>query len=113
MVSTAWNSQPHDCLWSHIEPPTGLMTPGYQWMVTCTEDFFKPQLESLGYKGIFWPKACSPAEQYGYPCDGCAIFYRADRLELIGLPQGGPIPRVPAACPPESVQQPSSSSSSS
>ena len=52
------------------------------------EDFFKPHLERLGYRGIFWPKACSPAEQYGYPCDGCALFYRAERLELIGTPQG-------------------------
>ncbi|CAL5221334.1 g3509 [Coccomyxa viridis] len=54
------------------------------------EDFFKPSLERLGYRGIFWPKACSPAEQYGYPCDGCALFYRAERLELIGSPQGQP-----------------------
>lgn len=54
----------------------------------CAEDFFRPQLERLGYSGVFWPKACSPAEQYGYPCDGCALFYRVSRFELVGAPQG-------------------------
>jgi len=61
-------------------------TTGY--ICVCADDFFRPHMESLGYTGIFWPKACSPAEQYGYPCDGCAIFYRAARFDLVGSPQG-------------------------
>jgi hypothetical protein len=52
------------------------------------EDFFKPRLEQAGYTGLFWPKACSPAEQYGFPCDGCALFYRTERFDTIGAPCG-------------------------
>ena len=52
------------------------------------DDFFKPQLAQAGYTGLFWPKACSPAEQYGFPCDGCALFYRTERFSLMGSPCG-------------------------
>ncbi|KAK9828585.1 hypothetical protein WJX72_000894 [[Myrmecia] bisecta] len=52
------------------------------------EDFFEPQLRAHGFTGLFWPKACSPAEQYGYACDGCAIFFKQERLTLLGEPEG-------------------------
>ena len=46
-------------------------------------DFFEPELRERGYAGHFWPKPCSPAEQYGFPCDGCALFYRRQRFEAV------------------------------
>ncbi|KAK9844188.1 hypothetical protein WJX81_007520 [Elliptochloris bilobata] len=53
-------------------------------------DFFEPELRVRGYAGCFWPKPCSPAEQYGFPCDGCAIFYRRERLEAVSKANGRP-----------------------
>ncbi len=47
-------------------------------------------MEKHGYTGAFFCKACSPAEQYGAPCDGCALFYRSDRFDLCAEPQGDP-----------------------
>ncbi|CAL8468539.1 g8079 [Coccomyxa elongata] len=52
------------------------------------EEFFQPRLEQAGFTGLFWPKACSPAEQYGFPCDGCALFYRTERFEVVSPPCG-------------------------
>ncbi len=52
------------------------------------EEFFQPRLEQAGFTGLFWPKACSPAEQYGFPCDGCALFYRTERFEVVSPPRG-------------------------
>ena len=53
-----------------------------------TDDFFLPVLEKHGYSGAYFCKPCSPAEQYGAPCDGCALFYRSDRFALCSQPQG-------------------------
>ncbi len=47
-------------------------------------------MEKHGYIGAFFCKPCSPAEQYGAPCDGCALFYRSDRFDLCAEPQGDP-----------------------
>lgn len=47
------------------------------------DEFFEPKLREAGYTGLFWPKACSPAEQYGYPCDGCALFFKTERFETL------------------------------
>jgi len=38
-------------------------------------DFFKPQLESLGYKGVF-------VKRTGWKLDGCALFYKQGRLTM-------------------------------
>lgn len=51
-------------------------------------DCFLPAMEKHGYTGAFFCKPCSPAEQYGTPCDGCALFYRSDRFDLCAEPQG-------------------------
>ena len=51
-------------------------------------DFFLPAMEQQGYSGAFYSKPCSPAEQYGAPCDGCAIFYKSQRFRLLHEPQG-------------------------
>lgn len=51
-------------------------------------DFFLPLMEKQGYCGAFFCKPCSPAEQYGVPCDGCALFYRSSRFENCCTPQG-------------------------
>ncbi len=59
-------------------------------------DYFEPELRQRGYEGLFWPKQCSPAEQYGFPCDGCALFYRKLRFEPVDVPIGmGPTSAVP------------------
>ena len=66
------------------------------------EDFFRPRLQRAGFTGAFWPKACSPAEQYGYPCDGCAIFFASERFELLGPPCGArPLPASPGWLQPD------------
>ncbi|DBB12848.1 TPA: hypothetical protein ACH3X3_005610 [Trebouxia sp. C0006] len=51
-------------------------------------DCLLPAMEKHGYTGAFFCKPCSPAEQYGAPCDGCALFYRSDRFDLCAEPQG-------------------------
>ena len=38
--------------------------------------------------GNFFRKPCSPAEQYGAPCDGCALFYLSKRFDSYVQPQG-------------------------
>ncbi len=53
-------------------------------------DCLLPAMEKHGYTGAFFCKPCSPAEQYGAPCDGCALFYRSDRFDLCAEPQGDP-----------------------
>ena len=52
------------------------------------DDFFEPELSRMGYSGHYWQKPCSPAMQYGYPCDGVAIFYKKDRFEQAIDPSG-------------------------
>ncbi|XP_046341861.2 protein angel homolog 2-like [Haliotis rufescens] len=39
------------------------------------QDFFKPQLENLGYRGVYMKRT-------GDKCDGCATFYKQDRFSL-------------------------------
>lgn len=50
------------------------------------DDFFRPNLEAAGYKGVFAPKCPSPAERYGYGADGCCLFYSSDRLSPLSAP---------------------------
>ncbi|CAM9306325.1 unnamed protein product [Choristocarpus tenellus] len=48
------------------------------------EDWLSPQLERVGYRGVFIKKPAAPALDYGSDLeDGCSIFYRSDRLELL------------------------------
>nr|XP_032814813.1 nocturnin [Petromyzon marinus] len=49
-------------------------------------DAFSPALNQLGYGGAFVPKRHSPCldVQPNYGPDGCAIFYRKERFELLG-----------------------------
>ncbi|EIE22477.1 DNase I-like protein [Coccomyxa subellipsoidea C-169] len=83
----SWESRSPQLLMEILESKSDLIS---LQEVNRYEDFFKPRLEQLGYTGLFWPKACSPAEQYGFPCDGCALFYRTERFEMIGPPCGLP-----------------------
>eukprot|EP00898_Chlorokybus_atmophyticus_P004523 jgi/Chlat1/5071/Chrsp33S05064 len=46
------------------------------------DDFFLPKLQEHGYSGVFKPKKKSPAQRYGLPPDGCAVFYRTKRFSL-------------------------------
>mmetsp|Transcript_6348 Transcript_6348/g.21837 ORF Transcript_6348/g.21837 Transcript_6348/m.21837 type:complete len:367 (+) Transcript_6348:35-1135(+) len=57
---------------------------------TCagSEEYFKPKMEELGYKGIFIAKEKSPTVKLGYPADGCSIFYRASRFEAVSEGKG-------------------------
>ena len=52
------------------------------------EDFFLPMLKRHGFCGAYFCKPCSPAEQYGAPSDGCALFYRSDRFAVCSEPHG-------------------------
>ena len=45
-------------------------------------------MERLGFEGAFLAKCSSPAESYGYPSDGCALFYRTSRFRGVGPPDG-------------------------
>ncbi len=57
-------------------------------MAKNAEDFFQPELARLGYTGAFLAKPHSPAQQYGYAPDGCALFFRSSRLAAVQPPQG-------------------------
>ena len=46
-------------------------------------DFFEPELRKLGYAGIYKEDQWSPCRKFEAPCDGVAIFYKTDRLELL------------------------------
>lgn len=45
--------------------------------------FFEPLMKIMGYEGIFIPKPCSPCVQSGWYSDGCALFWKKDKLELL------------------------------
>ncbi|KAJ7560794.1 hypothetical protein O6H91_04G146300 [Diphasiastrum complanatum] len=47
------------------------------------DDFFIPHLEEYGYAGVFHGKPFSPALKYGCARDGCALFFRQSRLQLL------------------------------
>lgn len=53
------------------------------------DDWLQPELAKHGYVGSFWPKAHSPCRDYGYPPDGCALFYREEAFQpLLDTPKG-------------------------
>jgi hypothetical protein len=87
----AQHSQPHMCMqWQASKDSTVACKVSHSAVfdACAAEDFFEPRLREAGYAGLFWPKACSPAEQYGYPCDGCALFFNSKRFEMLGPPCG-------------------------
>jgi len=47
------------------------------------DDWFLPHMRKLGYDGYFCPKPASPCERYGFPVDGCALFYRRENFEQL------------------------------
>ncbi|XP_024385992.1 uncharacterized protein [Physcomitrium patens] len=47
------------------------------------DDFFLPELKRHGYVGEYWQKPCSAAQKFESPADGCAIFYKSSRLQLL------------------------------
>ncbi len=51
----------------------------------CTEQV-QAELEQLGYRGCFMAKRPAPAERYGCPADGVALFWRPKRFTLLGEP---------------------------
>ena len=51
------------------------------------DDFLRPELEARGYRGAFIAKCTSPAASYGYGADGCALFWRDSRLQLVAGPE--------------------------
>lgn len=91
---TCWSAAKSLCLWHYCQLEK-LLAP-YDMNLVSAGDFFEPEMRQRGYTGLFWPKQCSPAEQYGFPCDGCALFYRNLRLEPVDAPTGmGPCRRRP------------------
>lgn len=68
-------------------------------MYSSADDFLRPEMESRGYKGAFMAKCSSTAESYGYPSDGCAIFYRTERFQAVDGPAGQPVTAVSDDCP--------------
>ncbi|KAG0631798.1 hypothetical protein M758_1G279800 [Ceratodon purpureus] len=46
-------------------------------------DCFLPELKQHGYDGEFWQKSSSPTQRYKFPLDGCALFYKTSRLQLL------------------------------
>ena len=45
--------------------------------------FFAPALSLFGYQGIFNAKPRAPGVQFGYYSDGCALFWKADKFDLV------------------------------
>nr|CAD7445236.1 unnamed protein product [Timema bartmani] len=65
---------------------------GYNPDIICLQEvdhfnFLKKVLGSLGYSGMFFPKPDSPCLYIkgNNGSDGCAIFYRKDKLELLKM----------------------------
>lgn len=48
-------------------------------------DFFLPELEKLGYYGIFAPKPASACLEVSENSDGCAIFFRRSVFEMMSV----------------------------
>ncbi len=48
-------------------------------------DFYQPMLKQIGYEGTFKPKRSSPCLDvlHNSGPDGCAIFYKADKFEIL------------------------------
>jgi nocturnin len=46
-------------------------------------DTFLPPLKRAGYAGLFHKKPCSPCLAFCEQEDGCALWYKASRLELV------------------------------
>ncbi|KAL1877564.1 hypothetical protein VTK73DRAFT_8553 [Phialemonium thermophilum] len=48
-------------------------------------DFFSPELATLDYKGVHWPrpKAKTMSEKDAQVVDGCAVFYKASKFILL------------------------------
>ncbi|TFK44154.1 Endonuclease/exonuclease/phosphatase [Crucibulum laeve] len=49
------------------------------------EEYFIPQLEKLGYEGVYWPKSRykTMSESDRRQVDGCATFYKSARYQLV------------------------------
>ena len=45
--------------------------------------FFAPALSLFGYQGIFNAKPRAPGVQLGFYSDGCALFWKADKFDLV------------------------------
>jgi mRNA deadenylase 3'-5' endonuclease subunit Ccr4 len=45
--------------------------------------FFAPLMRLFGYEGLFAPKVRSPSVHLGWYSDGCALFWKTDKFELI------------------------------
>jgi len=45
--------------------------------------FFAPVLRLFGYEGIFMPKKNSPCVRNGWYSDGCCLFWKKDRFDLV------------------------------
>ena len=60
-----------------------------------SDDFLQPELEARGYRGAFLAKCSSPAMDYGFGADGCALFYRQDRFQAVSPAEGDlPVPNT-------------------
>lgn len=51
-------------------------------------NFYAPRLAALGYNGVFLAKCGSPANQFGCPSDGVALFHRADYFRAASSAEG-------------------------
>ena len=45
--------------------------------------FFQPCLSRFGYSGIFVPKRESPCVKFGHYSDGCALFWKSSKFQLV------------------------------
>lgn len=48
-------------------------------------DFFLPEMERLGYCGIFAPKPASACLEVSENSDGCAIFFRRSMFDMMSV----------------------------
>lgn len=47
------------------------------------DDTFEPPLQRAGYAGLFHKKPCSPCLAFSEQEDGCAMWYKTSRLQLV------------------------------
>ncbi|RYG59881.1 hypothetical protein EON64_19780 [archaeon] len=46
-------------------------------------DFFSPELQNYGYAGFFAPKPASACKEVSDHDDGCALFYKTEKFQVI------------------------------
>eukprot|EP01038_Epipyxis_sp_PR26KG_P009746 gene9746-13113_t len=75
-----WNSRKSQLLYEILQYNPDIIT-----LQECDHfyDFFLPELNAMGYDGIFAPKPASACLEVSDNSDGCAMFHKRDKLRLI------------------------------